>query len=95
MNWRRAIAVGRKKLIQVRRDPRSLVIALLLPFIQTLLLGYGARLDADHNPLYVHDQEGSQDSQALLKHFQVSRYFLVILRGTFLKGLGLDVLWPR
>jgi ABC-2 type transport system permease protein len=23
------------------------------------------------------------------------RYFLVILRGTFLKGVGLDILWPQ
>jgi ABC-2 type transport system permease protein len=23
------------------------------------------------------------------------RYFLVIVRGTFLKGVGLDVLWPQ
>jgi ABC-2 type transport system permease protein len=23
------------------------------------------------------------------------RYYLVIIRGTFLKGVGLDVLWPQ
>ena len=23
------------------------------------------------------------------------RYFLIIIRGTFLKGVGLDVLWPQ
>ena len=23
------------------------------------------------------------------------RYFLVIIRGTFLKGVGLDILWPQ
>jgi ABC-2 type transport system permease protein len=23
------------------------------------------------------------------------RYFLVIIRGTFLKGVGLDILWPE
>jgi ABC-2 type transport system permease protein len=22
------------------------------------------------------------------------RYFLVVIRGTFLKGIGLDILWP-
>ena len=78
MNWRRTVAIGRKEFIQVRRDPRSLLIAVLLPLIQILLLGYGARLDADHIPVYVYDQEGSQNSQALLKHFQASRYFDVI-----------------
>jgi ABC-2 type transport system permease protein len=23
------------------------------------------------------------------------RYFLVVLRGTYLKGVGMDVLWPQ
>jgi ABC-2 type transport system permease protein len=78
MNLRRTVAIGRKEFIQVRRDPRSFVIAVLLPLIQILLLGYGARLDAEHIPVYVYDQEGSQDSQALLKRFQASRYFDVV-----------------
>ncbi len=75
MNLRRAGAMARKELIQIRRDPRSLAIVLLLPLIQIVLLGYGARLDADHIPTCIFDQESSQNSQALLKHFQASRYF--------------------
>jgi ABC-2 type transport system permease protein len=78
MNIRRAIAIGRKELIQIWRDPRSLAIALILPLIQILLLGYGARLDATHIPVYVFDQEGSQDSQDLLKAFQASPYFDIV-----------------
>lgn len=78
MNLRRTAAMGRKEFIQIRRDPRSLVIAVLLPLIQILLLGYGARLDAAHIPVYILDQEGSQDSQALLKAFQASPYFDVV-----------------
>ncbi len=78
MNLRRTTAMSRKEFIQIRRDPRSFVIALFLPLIQILLLGYGARLDANHIPVYVLDQEGSQDSQALLKAFQASPYFDVI-----------------
>jgi ABC-2 type transport system permease protein len=23
------------------------------------------------------------------------RYFLIVLRGTYLKGVGLDILWPQ
>ncbi len=78
MNLRRTAAMTRKEFVQVRRDPRSLIIALFLPLIQILLLGYGARLDANHIPMYVLDQEGSQDSQALLKAFQSSQYFDVV-----------------
>ena len=78
MNLRRTTAMSRKEFIQIRRDPRSLIIVLFLPLIQILLLGYGARLDANHIPVYVLDQEGSQDSQALLKAFQASPYFDVV-----------------
>lgn len=78
MNLRRTVAMSRKEFTQIRRDPRSLMIALFLPLIQILLLGYGARLDANHIPMYVLDQESSQDSQALLKAFQASQYFNVV-----------------
>jgi ABC-2 type transport system permease protein len=78
MNLRRTAAMSRKEFTQVMRDPRSLAIALVLPVIQLVLLGYGARLDATHIPVYVFDQEGSQNSQALLKGFQASQYFNVV-----------------
>ncbi|HUO06267.1 MAG TPA: ABC transporter permease [Candidatus Binataceae bacterium] len=78
MSAGRLIAMARKEFIQIRRDPRSLLIALLLPIMQMALLGYGISLDAKHLALYVYDQEGSQDSQALLKHFQASQYFDLI-----------------
>jgi len=71
----RLIAMARKELIQIRRDPSSLLIALLMPVMQLLLLGYGISLDAKHISVYAYDQEGSQDSQALLKRFQASEYF--------------------
>jgi ABC-2 type transport system permease protein len=75
MNWRRVVAIARKEFIHVRRDPWSLLIALLLPIMQMILLGYGATLDAKHLAVYAFDRDGSQDSQALLKHFQASPYF--------------------
>ena len=75
MKWRRVVAIGRKELIHIRRDPRSLLIALALPIMQMILLGYGATLDAKHLAVYAFDRDGSQDSQALLKRFQASPYF--------------------
>jgi drug efflux transport system permease protein len=75
MNLGRIAAISRKEFLQVRRDPRSLLIALFMPIMLLGLLGYGVRLDAKHVPIYVFDRDGSQDSQALLKHFQASEYF--------------------
>jgi drug efflux transport system permease protein len=75
VNLARLKALAIKEILQVRRDPRSLAIALLMPVMQMLLLGYGVNLDIEHVPLCVYDQEGSQTSQALLKRFAASRYF--------------------
>jgi ABC-2 type transport system permease protein len=30
-----------------------------------------------------------------ITYFSPLRYFLVIVRGIFLKGVGMDVLWPQ
>ena len=75
MNRQRVVAIARKEFIQIRRDPRSLLIALLMPIMQMTLLGYGASLDAKHLAVYAFDRDGSQTSQALLKRFQASPYF--------------------
>jgi ABC-2 type transport system permease protein len=78
MSWTRLLAVARKEIIQIRRDPRSLAIVLIMPVVLMLLFGYGVNLDLKHLPIYVYDQEGSQQSQALLKRFQASEYFHVV-----------------
>jgi ABC-2 type transport system permease protein len=75
MKWRRIAAVARKESLQVLRDPRSLMIALLLPLMQMFLLGYGVKLDVDHIPLCVVDEDGSQRSRDLIERFAASRYF--------------------
>jgi ABC-2 type transport system permease protein len=75
MKLGRIRAVARKEVLQIIRDPRSLMMALLMPFLQMALLGYGMSLDVKHLPVCVFDREGSQLSQALLKRFQSSLYF--------------------
>jgi ABC-2 type transport system permease protein len=78
MKARRIKAIAKKELIQVWRDPRSLMIALLMPLMQMGLLGYGVNLDIKHIPVCAFDREASQQSQALLKRFQASIYFSVV-----------------
>lgn len=84
MRRRRVVAVAVKELLQVWRDPRSLMLALLMPVIQMLLLGYGANLDVAHIPTCTFDGEASPFSAGLLKRFQASRYFDIVrvLRGS-------------
>jgi len=78
MKWRRIAAMARKELIQIRRDPRSLLIAFLMPVIQLLIYGYAVNLDVKHVPLCVYDRDGTQVSQDLLKHFQATDYFHIV-----------------
>jgi drug efflux transport system permease protein len=78
MSWNRFAAVARKEVLQIRRDTRSLIVVLIMPVILVLLFGYGVSLDLKHLPIYVYDQEGSQQSQDLLKRFQASDYFQVV-----------------
>ena len=45
MKLRRVRAIAKKEIIQVWRDPRSLMVVLLMPLMQMALLGYGVNLD--------------------------------------------------
>ena len=67
MNLRRVKAIAKKEIIQVWRDPRSLMVVLLMPLMQMALLGYGVNLDIKHVPICVFDREGSQQSEALIE----------------------------
>jgi ABC-2 type transport system permease protein len=75
MNWRRLLALARKETIQIWRDPRSLLVVLLMPLMLMALMGYGIGLDQTDVPLCVFDREGSQLSQDLLMSFASNRYF--------------------
>ncbi len=77
MTLTRLIAVARKEVLHILRDTRSLGIVIIMPATLMLLFGYGVSLDMKGMPIYVYDQEGSQQSQDLLKHFQSSEYFHV------------------
>jgi ABC-2 type transport system permease protein len=77
MSLIRLIAVARKEVLHIVRDERSLGIVIIMPVTLMLLFGYGVNLDLKGMPIYVYDQEGSQQSQDLLKHFQSSPYFHV------------------
>ncbi|HVE21533.1 MAG TPA: ABC transporter permease [Acidocella sp.] len=80
MKLRRLSAIAYKETLQVWRDPRSLAVALLMPAMQMVLLGYGVSLDIRHVPLCVYDQEQSQISRALVADFTDGGWFDVVSR---------------
>ena len=78
MSLTRLMAMARKELIHILRDARSLGIVVVMPVTLMLLFGYGVNLDLKHTPIYVYDQDGSQQSQDLLKRFQSNSYFHIV-----------------
>ncbi len=78
MSGRRIVAMMRKEALQIVRDPRSLLIILVIPLVQLFIFGYAVNLDVKHIPLCVYDRDGSQTSQDLLKHFQATEYFRIV-----------------
>jgi ABC-2 type transport system permease protein len=78
MSFSRLLAVARKEVLQTLRDTRSLFIVVIMPVTLMLLFGYGVSLDLRNLPIYIYDQDGSQQSQDLIKHFQVSQYFHIV-----------------
>jgi ABC-2 type transport system permease protein len=77
MSGSRLLAMARKEWIQVRRDPRSLALAFLLPVLMLLIFGYAITWDVRELELTVLDQDGTAQSRALVESFQASGHFRV------------------
>ncbi|MEJ2677637.1 MAG: ABC transporter permease [Gemmatimonadota bacterium] len=73
----RLLAMARKETIQLRRDPRSLAMAFLLPVALILFFGYAITWDVKDLKLAVLDQDHSQKSRELVESFRSSGYFTV------------------
>ena len=73
----RLISIIRKEFIQIFRDPRTLVLVIVMPMLQLFLLGYAATTDVKNISLAVWDQSQSQPSRALLDAFRAANYFSI------------------
>jgi len=71
----RLISLIRKEFIQILRDPRTLILVLIIPVMQLFLLGYAATNDVRNVPLAVYNQDRGPESRALLDSFRAADYF--------------------
>lgn len=79
MNLKRIGAIANKEFIQIKRDPRSLGLALVIPVLLLLIFGYGLSLDIDKVPTVIWNQDASsQVSRDFLLNFKNSKYFRII-----------------
>jgi ABC-2 type transport system permease protein len=73
--FRRTLAITRKEIIHILREPRSLAIMFVMPVVQLILLGYTATTDVDHLPTAVLDQDRTLQSRELVEAYRTSNYF--------------------
>ena len=52
MNSSRIVAVIRKEVLEIARDPVTIWISLLMPLVMLFLFGYGMSMDVKDTPLW-------------------------------------------
>jgi ABC-2 type transport system permease protein len=80
LSLRRTSAIARKEWIQLRRDPRSMVLAFGMPVLMLLFFGYAISWDIRDMRLAVLDQDRTAQSRRLVEAFEASGYFSVVFR---------------
>ena len=73
----RLTSLIRKEFIQILRDPRTLVLVLVIPVMQLFLLGYAATNDVRNVPLAVYDQDRGTAARELLDAYRAADYFQI------------------
>lgn len=71
---RRLKALILKEFYQIIRDPSSIMIAFILPFILLFIFGYGVSLDANEIDIGVVVQDSSPEIQSLISSFKHTRF---------------------
>jgi ABC-2 type transport system permease protein len=70
-------ALAAKEALHIRRDPRTLYLALGMPVVMLLLFGFGVSFDLDHIPIAVVDADRTPASRALVRDFVSSNELVV------------------
>ncbi|MBP8137319.1 MAG: ABC transporter permease [Candidatus Eisenbacteria bacterium] len=77
MNRERLHAMVRKEFVQMRRDPATLRLVLLVPLMQMLIFGYAIRTDVRNLPTVAFDQSRTQESRALVQRLTATGNFVL------------------
>lgn len=77
VNSRRVLAIFKKEVSHIVRDPFTLIMALILPIVMVLMFGTAIEFNVRDIPTAYLDQDKSQASRVLLDAFSSSNYFKV------------------
>jgi len=75
LDIKRVIPVMRKEFLQIKRDPRSLGIALLAPVVLLILYGYAVTFDIKNINISAVDYDNTAYSRQYVSKFEASGYF--------------------
>jgi ABC-2 type transport system permease protein len=71
----RVRGILRKEILQIRRDPSSILLAIVMPIVLLFLFGYGVSLDAQNVPIAIVMGDHGPAARELAARFALSRYF--------------------
>lgn len=75
--FRRAIAIAKKEVMHIMRDPFTMVVALVIPVFLTVMFGFAIDLDIHDVRMAVYDADISQSSRIVYQKFIDSKYFVI------------------
>src|SRR5262245_14959998 len=84
---KRLLALTWKELLQLKRDPLSLRILIMMPVMQLLIFGYAINYDVKHLPTVVMDESRSFESRELVAKMDATDYFDIVGRVDSFKDL--------
>jgi ABC-2 type transport system permease protein len=78
MKLMRTWAIAKKEIIQIMRDPLSLMLAFLMPVIMLVIFGYAITMDVNNLRTAVYDRDHSYYSREFIRQMQSSGYFSIV-----------------
>ena len=72
---KRMLTIMRKELIHIVRDPKTLMLVIVMPVMMLVLLGYAVTSDIENIPLAVVDLSKSEASQRFIDRYWISGFF--------------------
>ena len=74
----RLLALTWKELLQLKRDPITLRMIIMVPIMQTLIFGYAINYDVKHMKTMVYDEAKSVESRDLISKMTATQYFTIV-----------------
>jgi ABC-2 type transport system permease protein len=71
-------AVIRKEFLHIFRDPRTLLLVVLMPVMQLIIYGYAVNTDVKHLATVLYNEDQSPLSRRLVQSFEQSAYFDIL-----------------